>query len=394
MAAVNSIISPETLGDLLREARENAKLTQAAAAQALGVARTTLVAIEQGQRRARVDELQRLAALYRLSLNVLLRQEGLKVDLRPRFRKSGGEADQEVEEAIALLNGLVQAELELEALLGIKRARNDPPERPLLPGNVLLQAEQDAAELRQWLGLGLAPVHDMLSLLEGQLGARVFVRRLPGRISGLYAYDDEAGPCILLNAVHPRDRRALTAGHETGHFISTRRAPDALYDQCPETSREERYANAFARCFLMPARAVAVRFQDITAGASRLTRRHIILISHAFGVSRMAMVLRLEELGLTKSGTWAWFAENGGITDKQAREVLGDTAALDLAKFDAVRPVSMRMSLMASEAWRQGLLSEGQLARLLHIDRVEAREIIDEFEAEGAVDDESPWLLA
>jgi Zn-dependent peptidase ImmA (M78 family)/DNA-binding XRE family transcriptional regulator len=394
MAAVTGSISPEELGNLLREARENAKLTQAAAAQALGVARTTLVAIEQGQRRARVDELQRLAALYRLSLNVLLRQDGVKVDLRPRFRKSGGEADQDVEEAIALLNGLVQAELELEGLLGIKRARSDPPERPLLPGNVLLQAEQDAGELRQWLGLGVAPVHDMVGLLEGQLGARVFVRRLPGKISGLYAYDDEAGPCILLNADHPRDRRTLTAGHETGHFISTRRAPDALYDKCPETSREERYANAFARCFLMPARAVAVRFQDLTAGASRLTRRHIILMSHAFGVSRMAMVLRLEELGLTKSGTWTWFAENGGITDKQAREVLGDTAVVDLAKFDAVRTVSMRMSLMASEAWRQGLLSEGQLARLLHIDRVDAREMIDEFEAEGAVDDESPWLLA
>jgi Zn-dependent peptidase ImmA (M78 family) len=393
MAAVTGSLSPEALGELLRDARENAKLTQAAAAQTLGVARTTLVAIEQGQRRARVDELQKLAALYRVSLNVLLRQDGVKVDLRPRFRKTG-EADLEVEEAIALLNSLVQAELELEALLGIKRARNDPPERPLLPGNVMLQAEQDAAELRQWLGLGLAPVHDMVSLLEGQLAARVYVRQLPRRISGLYAYDEVAGPCILLNADHPRDRRALTAGHETGHFISTRRAPDALYDQSPETTREERYANAFARCFLTPARAVAARFQDITAGASRLTRRHIILMSHAFGVSRMAMVLRLEELALTTSGTWEWFAENGGITDKQALEVLGEAMAPDLAKAEAVRPVSMRMSLLASEAWRRGLLSEGQLARLLHIDRVEAREIIDEFEAEGAVDDESPWLLA
>ena len=35
----------------------------------------------------------------------------------------------------------------------------------------------------------------------------------------------------------------------------------------------------------------------------------------------------------------------------------------------------MRMSLTASEARRRGLLSEGQMARLLHIDRVEAREM-------------------
>jgi transcriptional regulator with XRE-family HTH domain len=239
MAAVTGSLTPEALGELLRNARENAKLTQAAAAQALNVARTTLVAIEQGQRRARVEELQKLAALYRVSLNVLLRQDGVRVDLRPRFRKAG-EDDQEVEGAVALLNSLVQAELELENLLGIKRARNDPPERPLLPGNVILQAEQDAAELRQWLGLGMAPIHDMLSLLEVQLGARVFVRQLPARVSGLYAFDEEAGACILLNAAHPRDRRAQTGAHETGHFISTRRAPDALYSDSPETTREER----------------------------------------------------------------------------------------------------------------------------------------------------------
>lgn len=393
MAAVTGSLTPEALGELLRDARENAKLTQAAAAQALNVARTTLVAIEQGQRRARLEELQKLAALYRVSLNVLLRQGSAKVDLRPRFRRAG-EADAEVEDAVALLNSLVQAELELENLLGIKRARNDPPERPLLPGNVLLQAEQDASELRQWLGLGMAPVHDMVSLLEVQLGARVFVRHLPARISGLYAFDEVAGACILLNAAHPRDRRAQTAAHETGHFISTRRAPDALYADSPEASREERYANAFARCFLIPARAVAARFQDVTVGAARLTRRHIIILAHAFGVSREAMTRRLEELGLTKPGTWDWFKSHGGITDEQAREVLGDAIPPDPAKTDAARHVSMRMSLMASEAWRRGLLSEGQLAQLLQIDRVEAREMIDEFEAEGAVDDESPILLA
>lgn len=392
MAAVTRSLTPEVLGELLRDARENAKLTQAAAAQSLNVARTTLLAIEQGQRRARLDELQKLAALYRVSLNVLLRQGSTRVDLRPRFRKAG-EADVEVEEAVALLNGLVQAELELEDLLGIKRARNDPPERPVLPGNVLLQAEQDAAELRQWLGVGLAPVHDMVGLLEGQLGARVFIRPLPARISGLYAYDEQAGACILLNAAHPRDRRAQTAGHETGHFISTRRAPDALYTDSFEASREERYANAFGRCFLTPARAVAARFRDVTAGAARLTRRHIIILAQAFGVSREAMVRRLEELGLTKAGTWDWFRGHGGITDEQAREVLGDSIEPDPARADAARPVSMRMSLLASEAWRRGLLSEGQLARLLHIGRVDAREMIDDFEAEGAVDDESPILL-
>lgn len=388
MALIPGGLSPKNLGDLLRQARENAKITQAAAAATLDVARTTLVAMEQGQRRPRVDELQKLAALYGLSLNELLRQGSIRVDLRPRFRHTGEQSDK-LQAAIELLNRLVQAEVEFEDLLGIQRTRLDPPERPLLAGNVGLQAEQDAAELRQWLGLGLAPVHDIVSLLELQLGARVYIRKLDPKISGLYAFDERAGACILLNADHPRDRRSQTGAHELGHFISTRYAPDTLHDGTPGSTREERYANTFARCFLTPARAVHVRFQELTAGASKLTRRHIILLAHIFGVSREAMVRRLEELELAKPGSWDWFVQKGGITDAQALEVLGDLIPPDDAKVDARRQISMRMGVMASEAWRQALLSEGQIARLLHIDRVDARSLIDEFEAEGAETDGS-----
>ena len=253
------------IGDRLRVARESAKVTQAAAAEALQVARTTVVAIEQGQRKPRLEELRRFAALYAVSVNSLLRREAVQIDLKPRFRRAG-EADADVETAVALLTTLVQAEVELEDLLGVQRARNDPPERPLLPGNVAVQAEQDAAELRQWQGIGMAPVHDMMSVLELQLGARVFVRRLPAKISGLYAFDDRAGACILLNAAHPKDRRTQTAAHELGHFTSTRRAPEALHTGSSESSREERYAIAFARAFLTPARTVMAMFKEITAG--------------------------------------------------------------------------------------------------------------------------------
>lgn len=385
-------LSTVEVGDRLRVARESAKVTQAAAAEALKVARTTVVAIEQGQRRPRLDELQKFAALYGVSVNSLLRREAVQIDLKPRFRRAG-EADADVETAVALLSTLVQAELELEDLLGVRRVRNDPPERPLLPGNVTVQAEQDAAELRQWLGIGMAPVHDMMSVLELQLGARVFVRRLPAKIAGLYAFDDRAGACIMLNAAHPKDRRAQTSAHELGHFISTRRAPDALHSGAVETSREERYAIAFARAFLTPARAVMAMFKEITAGASQLTRRHIILLAHTFGVSREAMARRLEELGLTRPGTWDWFVNTGGITDEQASQVLGDAVGQDAARIDAGRPVSMRLALLVGEAWAKGLLSEGQIARLLQLDRVEVRELIDAYEDEGLGRDDSPRLM-
>lgn len=57
------------VGERLRLARKNAGLLQEAAAQHLGVARPTLVAIENGQRSIRHSELRDLAALYRVSEN-------------------------------------------------------------------------------------------------------------------------------------------------------------------------------------------------------------------------------------------------------------------------------------------------------------------------------------
>ncbi len=385
-------LNSQDVGERLRIAREEAGITQADAAAGIEVARTTLVAIEKGQRRIRPDELQRLARLYDTSVNALLRRESVYVDLVPRFRKVSTSTDEAADAAARLLADLVRAEVELENILGIKRTRNYPPERPIMPGDVRAQAENDATELRQWLGLGQAPVRELISLLELDLGVRVYVRRVDPRISGLFAYDEELGACMLLNANHPRERRMQSGGHELGHFVSTRRKAEILHVDEEENSREERYANAFGRAFLTPARTVMQRFREITAGASRLTRRHVILLAHAFGVSREAMVRRLEELALAKPGTWDWFVANGGITDAQARQVLGDLTPLDMGKQDADRPTTLRLNLLAAEAWRQDLLSEGQLTRLLHLDRLGLREILDNVEIEGSEADGMPKL--
>jgi Zn-dependent peptidase ImmA (M78 family) len=252
---------------------------------------------------------------------------------------------------------------------------------------VRAQAEQDALDLRQWLGLGLSPVLDIVTLLEMELGARVYVRRFDGRISGLFAYDDTLGACILLNANHPRVRRAQTAAHEMAHLVSTRRRAEVLDGKHAGNSREERYAATFAQVFLMPARTVMQKFREVIAGSPKLTRRHVIVLAHTFGVSREAMARRLEELGLTRDGTWEWFEQNGGISDEQAHQVLGDMLVPDAHKVEADQPTTLRLGLLASEAWRRGLLSEGQLSRMLRIDRVELRRMFDGLEIEESETD-------
>ena len=385
-------ISQGELGERLRIARDAADVKQAESAAEINVARTTLVAIEQGQRRIRMDELQKLARLYKTSVNSLLRQEAVHVDLVPKFRKLLLTGDEATKAATQLLSDLAKAEVELENLLGVKRPRNYPPERPILPGDIRVQAAQDALELRQRLGLGLSPIQDIVTFLELELGVRVYVRKLEGKISGLFAYDDALGACILINAKHPRERRAVSAAHELGHLVSTRREPDVYDEDSQEKSPEERYCNAFSQNFLMPARAVMQKFKEVTAGSSRLTRRHIIVLAHFFGVSREAVVRRFEALSLTKRGTWDWFQDNGGITSDHVRQVLGDLVIQDEAKVEAERPTTLRLNLLAAEAARRGLLSEGQLAHLLRLDRVEIRRQLDNVEIEGSAADEAPVL--
>ena len=136
------------------------------------------------------------------------------------------------------------------------------------------------------------------------------------------------------------------------------------------------------------------RFREVTQGAFQLTRRHVILLADTFGVSREALVRRLEELNLTKQGTWDWFQATAAITNEQARQVLGDLVDTDRDPIDAKRPTTLRLSLLAAEAWRQEMLSEGQLARLLHLDRVQLREILDGVETEGVEADGAPKLPA
>lgn len=364
------------LGERLRIARERADLTQSQAAAVVNVARTTLLAIEQGKRVAKLQELQLLASAYGISVNALLRREANRIDLVPQFRRLAHSTTEESISAARLLQDLVSAEIELENALGVSRMFSYPRETPLLPGDIAEQAEHDATELRRFLGIGNGPIFDLLGLLELQLGIRVYLRPIDSKISGLFAFDDHAGACILLNSNHRTERVRLSAAHEVGHFLGNRRMPQLDSVEVHHSSREERYATSFSFSFLMAAQAMKSLFSEITAGQSHLTRKHIIVMAHHFGVSREALVRRLEYLKLVKAKTWDWFADNGGISDAQAFEVVGSKDSGFEPAQNLVGLVPRRLALLASEAFKRELYSEGQLSQLLALDRQDLRSIL------------------
>jgi Zn-dependent peptidase ImmA (M78 family)/DNA-binding XRE family transcriptional regulator len=365
-------ISAAEIGERLRLARTTSGKKQEEVAGALAISRPTLVAIEKGQRKVRPEELDSLAKLYNASINSLLARDAVHVDLQARFRRLGSE-DAQARECIALLNRLASASVELERMLGVSLSPSYPPEQPVHPGAIDRQAEEAALSLRHRLGIGLAPISDIVSLLENELGIRVFIRGLPSKISALFAYDLAVGACILLNAKHPWERRAMSAAHECGHFVSSRSTVDVLEEDQQLTSTEERFASAFALSFMMPASALRQRFNAILETDNKFTPRHLVLLAHSFHVSPEAMCRQLERIELLPKGTYESMRERG-FTAGFVRGIIGDPAPSS-----GKIPVTSRIAQLASSAYRRGLVSEGQLARMLSLDRVEVRGILDIF---------------
>ena len=80
--------APAELGERLRSARSGARLTKNSAAASIGMARTTLVAIEKGQRSIQARGALAFARLYGVSVGNLTSPDAIHVDLSARFRRT------------------------------------------------------------------------------------------------------------------------------------------------------------------------------------------------------------------------------------------------------------------------------------------------------------------
>jgi len=365
------------LGERLRVARTAAGLTQEQAAKALDVARTTMVAIERGERQVKPDELVGLATLYGVSAGSLLRETAVHADLVGQFRRSlpSGPEDGETAEAMRTLHRLVSGYVEIERRMGQPLVMNYPPERAIRRGGLDQQAEDMAVEIRSRYGLGLSPIQDVLDVVEQEMGARVFVRRLPSRISGVFAYEDSVGACVLLNAAHPLHRRRFTLAHDVAHLVTSRRATEVCYLEDGSKAPAERFADLFAAAFLMPGATLRRRFGETTATTGKFTPRDLLLMAHAFRVSTEAMCRRLEQLDLLLRGSYESLRKKG-LSMESIRQVLGEPES------EPRVTVPPRFAALIAGAYGRGLLSEGQVAEMLAVDRVEAREILDAFGAD------------
>ena len=117
-------IALDVLGARLRTARTNLQITQDAAATALGLSRTTIVAIEAGKRSITPTELRAFAQLYKLHEGDLLADDLPSLQLDVRYRSLNTvSAESHQQEAALLLHRLASSAVELEQILSLPRDR-------------------------------------------------------------------------------------------------------------------------------------------------------------------------------------------------------------------------------------------------------------------------------
>ncbi len=370
-------VDPRVLGLRLQDARKSTGLTQLEAAEHLEMARTTVVAIEKGERRVSPHELLQFASLYRRSVSDLVSKRVVTESLVPQFRASQAELDPVSDQAAVELQGRAEDYVELEQMLSAPLLKNYPSEYQIGSGTPERNAEDVASAERNRLGMGDGPAGNLRERLENDVGLRIFYYPMASKIGGLFAYSDTLGACIGINLNHPRDRRNWTLAHEYGHFLTTRyRVEVTVLRSDKKLVGKERLADGFAKCFLMPAQGLNRRFSEMRRSGKEITLADICNLANLYQVSVQALILRLEDLSRLPVGTWERITAEG-FKVQHAQRLLGINANPPLKDLLPSRYISL-----AVEAFRKELLSEGQLARYLRTDRVSARLQIEMVEQE------------
>jgi Zn-dependent peptidase ImmA (M78 family) len=224
---------------------------------------------------------------------------------------------------------------------------------------------------RSRLNLGQGPLMNLLDILEGDVGLRVFILPLQDfQIAGMFYYTDRLGGCILVNGTHPATRQTWSLAHEYAHFLADRNRDDVTvlveYERKP---RQEQFADQFAACFLMPSAGLRQRFRRVVQSHGDFTVADLCGLADQYGVSVEAMTRRLEALNCVRRGMWEQLS--GKLDGSRVQAHLGIAGR----KAERLR-LPERYRRLAVQAYEAEKVTETELARLLRCSRVEARETV------------------
>jgi transcriptional regulator with XRE-family HTH domain len=284
----------------LRMIRERLGFSQDDVARLTGQPRPVVSNWETGVRRPNSHQLDKLAKIYRTSLDELL---GGRSQPKPdfqglMFRDAGDRLDAkgrfEIQRFLAFLDAYGDL---LEAL-------DEPPglsHSPFALHEGFMSKEDGrrrAEDARAYFRLGPGPITSLDSVADV---AGITVYRAPlgsellGTVSGAFLPDDRVGFSILINGETTPGRQQFTLAHEIAHALFH---GDRLYmNFFGRRERAERFANTFAGEFLVPTHHLRATVEAL--GVSKLSDPETVVhLQRYYRVSYDMMLVRLSQANL------------------------------------------------------------------------------------------------
>jgi Zn-dependent peptidase ImmA (M78 family)/transcriptional regulator with XRE-family HTH domain len=384
------------LGSRLRAARDRRGLSQQAVADALGLPRTAITNIETGARAVSTLEITKLAELYgQTSAYFLAANEQEVEDLLVVLHRAAPEIEgtPEIKNEVSRILDLYREGAALRSLLDQVSEQTLPNYAGKLSsvGDAIRQGETVAQEERRRLGLGIAPVTNIVETISDQ-GIWTAGTDLPKDFSGLFVNHPSIGLAILINANHKPGRRRFSCAHEYAHALFDRGETITTTRSQNATQLAEKRANAFAAAFLIPAGGVADHLRQLDKGlpsrqsqtlfdvandtqmeaelrtrpgSQAITYQDVASIARRFGVSYEAAVWRLKSLGhIGSRETDALLAQKD--TGNQYMHALGfdDPTETETITEKPAQELRGQLVRLAVEAFRQEEISRGRLMEL------------------------------
>lgn len=173
-----------------------------------------------------------------------------------------------------------------------------PEVQDLIGSDDELSPEQAAEAVRGAWGLGVAPVKNLLQLLESK-GAKVYSAGGPLQAIDAFSFRHGATPVIFLNAHKSAERLRFDLAHELGHLVMHGGSLSV------EPGKEkEQAANDFASSFLMPRSDVIGAIHG-----NNLMLEDVLMLKRRWRVSAMALNLRAHRLGVISEWTYSTLAK-------------------------------------------------------------------------------------
>ncbi len=358
MSSVFSELSPETVGNQLRFARNSLNLTLNNISRQLGLPISTISDMERAKRQVTSTELFKFSKLYGRPLDFFLRGSSSDNSFTMLMRSLDETAVSK--QTMIEFQELCHNYNFLRDLLKAPEMTAPPDYSQNQPS--WTQAEEIAEAERSSLGLNGQPIKDICDLLESKRGIKIFhLSENPDKFFGAFAKDDACGACFLINSSNPSRRRTFTIAHEYAHCIAHRdKLAHIDYSETFEDKNQnERFANAFAAAFLMPRGAVIEVLNQMRSGEEVPTAMTIIELANYFGVSFEAAGWRLVSLRKLTAEKW-----RGILTQRIPSSPMAKFLGYDKGNVEP-EMLPRQYKFLCYQAYQQKRISFERLAELL-----------------------------